>query len=762
MSNKTQTENIEDLLNSVNNASQHVRNFYITFLLASVYVGIIIWSTTDLMLLLETPVNLPLLSVELPITDFYSVTPYLYLLLHFNLLLQLCLLADKLKRFNYGVSTLTDQNLQNYFYSRLFPFAFTHTLSGQHHSLFLRFLLTVMVWVTIIWLPLFILMSLQVGFLAYHSTDILYFQRLAIVIDLALLAIFWPIIRTQNSNAFTWIMQASGISFILKWVSLGLQTRTFQSSPKLLHSLTQLKHLNHSKTACIEGGLCLITFISVILFSWAVAVLPDSKYEKQAASWFSYWPSICPSKETGDHYFKLTEYLFDGVYQSADCKKESRVDYIFKKQDPQKYFVESDSKEEKPQDSIFNRNLRVKEQLLIGNKLQPEDEVNLTNENMEIRESALKKTIGLVLSNRDLRYADFSRSLLPKVDFIGAYNKPSNLRHAKFTQTLLAESRMNATDLQGTILILADLQGADLLEAKLQRADLSNANLQGANLSLANLQGAVLIDTELQGAILSYAKLQGANLEFANLQGANLYFSKLQGADLSHATLYGSALNMAEFQGTDLTAALLQGAELRMAKLQSANLSHADLTLTDLTLIQVGQLKNKELNEILQEVFTSTQDLKFQKEFKLRLSESAKEFTKFDEAKGNKIWSSESNELVYTTLYNSSNKLEAAKDESDYLNSLSPYLMDLSCQNKWVFSNIILDRMLNNPFLFKSNVVQCLNSLKDKRNDSQELICPSMSGINNDTNNKLKLMVARKFPPSDTKPIFECKTELSD
>ena len=109
------------------------------------------------MLLKETPIKLPILDVELPITGFYQFAPYFYLLLHFNLLLQLCLLSDKLHRFDDAVSSLDDPIAQNNYSARLFSFAFTHTLSGRHHSALLRFLLTLMVWITIIWLPLGVL-----------------------------------------------------------------------------------------------------------------------------------------------------------------------------------------------------------------------------------------------------------------------------------------------------------------------------------------------------------------------------------------------------------------------------------------------------------------------------------------------------------------------------------------------------------------------------------------------------------------------------
>lgn len=150
---QAQIKKIEALLDSVNSASQHVRNYYITFLLACFYIAMIVWSTTDLMLLKNTPVTMPLLNVDLPITGFYTFEPYFFLLLHFNLLLQFSLLADKAHRFDQAVIELHDSDSRRYYYTRLFAFVFTQILSARHHSGLLRFLLTLMVWITAIWVP---------------------------------------------------------------------------------------------------------------------------------------------------------------------------------------------------------------------------------------------------------------------------------------------------------------------------------------------------------------------------------------------------------------------------------------------------------------------------------------------------------------------------------------------------------------------------------------------------------------------------------
>jgi hypothetical protein len=95
--------------------------------------------------------------------------------------------------------------------------------------------------------------------------------------------------------------------------------------------------------------------------------------------------------------------------------------------------------------------------------------------------------ISLSLFDRDLRFADLSRSILVR----------SELRGAIF-------------------------EGALLVSSNLQSVHLRRANLQGAVLRNAHLSGAILRDADLRGAGLRGVNLQGADLRGANLQGAIL------------------------------------------------------------------------------------------------------------------------------------------------------------------------------------------------------------------------------------------------
>jgi len=86
-----------------------------------------------------------------------------------------------------------------------------------------------------------------------------------------------------------------------------------------------------------------------MFFSWGIAVLPDSSQEKVVAklipeTWKTEKPLSDNNKE-GKRYFRLTEYFFD-----------------------KRYYVDENDREQ-TKGGIFNRNLILREQLLIASEL---------------------------------------------------------------------------------------------------------------------------------------------------------------------------------------------------------------------------------------------------------------------------------------------------------------------------------------------------------------------------------------------------------
>ena len=187
---KPKTPDAATLLANANSASQHLAVLHIAFMAVCAYVLIIVFGTTDLDLLIGKGVRLPVVNVDIPIVGFYAFAPYFVVLVHLNLLLQLQLLSRKLFAFDAAGGGLHDQ---------LHIFPYTYYLVGRPRPV-VRALVGLLVSITLVVLPLATLFALQLEFLAYQSEAVTWWQRLAIWLDIALLAALWPVILHRNDD----------------------------------------------------------------------------------------------------------------------------------------------------------------------------------------------------------------------------------------------------------------------------------------------------------------------------------------------------------------------------------------------------------------------------------------------------------------------------------------------------------------------------------------------------------------------------------
>jgi uncharacterized protein YjbI with pentapeptide repeats len=241
---------------------------------------------------------------------------------------------------------------------------------------------------------------------------------------------------------------------------------------------------------------------------------------------------------------------------------------------------------------------------------------------------------GIDLKNRDLRYANFSESVLININIEGAQFDHANLRETVLTLAIGGSIDGKVNSFNGADLLRAQLNGADLEKAQLNGADLKKAQLNGADLMFAFLNGADLGEAQLNGADLMFAFLNGADLEDAQLDDADLREAQLDdadlreaqlnGADLAHAQLndaylreaqlndadlWGAELNDADLWGAELNDAYLLGAELNGANLWNAKLNGADLMFA---FLNGADLESAELNgAYLREAQLNGADLMF-------------------------------------------------------------------------------------------------------------------------------------------------------
>jgi uncharacterized protein YjbI with pentapeptide repeats len=564
---------IEKLLEAANSASQSVSALHIAFIAFAAYLGIIVWGTTHEDLLRISPVKLPILDVELPLTTFYAFAPWMVALLHFNLLMQLELLSNKLWNLDRDLpATPAGQQIRD----RLFIFPFTHLIVGRSDVWLIRWLLSLIVGITIIAMPLFMLLAAQIRFLPFHDEAITWSQRLSVWTDAAMLLALWPLIASPEDRAREWWQNFAFrlVGYWPAWIRY-LTVIGWNRLARLIQRhwpnrrFREIAPPSMQKTGTEPKGMVvlLISVPLVVLIS-IVAVVPGSITVQTY-----YAPANDKSRNDSpeDTPFYLEDWLIRRMpeswlsvaahkYDVVSCTSLAQAEKIdaFILQivlGPCSWFNLD----------LFTRNLNLREARLVPKEVSLSLLTRATDPNKQIRDAAFKEFDGLNLQNRDLRFANLFGAMLPKADIRHVQLQGAILLKAKlqgvigWDKTQLQGAILGGTQLQGAGLIEADLQGADLRGADLQGADLSWASLRSADLRGANLQAVDLRGADLQGADLRGAKLQGANLRKANLQGANLVYADLQGADLTLGELQGAKLLEAQLQGSEWTDANLDG-----------------------------------------------------------------------------------------------------------------------------------------------------------------------------------------------------------
>ena len=202
----------------------------------------------------------------------------------------------------------------------------------------------------------------------------------------------------------------------------------------------------------------------------------------------------------------------------------------------------------------------------------------------------------------DLRHADFTDAVLAGAQFDGARLTGSrfeaaDLRQAKFAGAEIENAYFKAAQLGRANLRAAKLNNASFDDAHLEYAVLEYTELAGASFSTAHMNGALLSGTNAPGVSFGNAELKGASFIGGNLQRALFHFAKLQGAMLAQVNLQGASLQQAQLHGAVLDRVNLDGADLSHAELQGAVLQASRLNGAFMaeTQLQGAQLRGTQM-----------------------------------------------------------------------------------------------------------------------------------------------------------------------
>src|SRR5271166_2420269 len=175
------TKEAEALAGALNHSAERAQTLWFSYLIFMLYLAIATWTTTHRMLFLESPLNLPVLNIALPLLGFYILTPLIFVVFHFYMLLNLVLLARSAKALEDSLARAfpDDGEPRETFRMRIENTLFVQLLVGgrlEREGINAK-LLSLMALITLALAPVALLLMFEIMFLPYHSWKITWWHR---------------------------------------------------------------------------------------------------------------------------------------------------------------------------------------------------------------------------------------------------------------------------------------------------------------------------------------------------------------------------------------------------------------------------------------------------------------------------------------------------------------------------------------------------------------------------------------------------------
>jgi len=525
------------LLEAVNRSSRGANAAWLIYLVLMSYLLITIAGISHKDLLLNSDVVLPILQVKIELTRFFLFAPLLLVLVHLGLVIQLVLLARKTLEFAAAIRMLeTTEQRTHPLRLELDNFFFAQAIAGPERSRIVGFFLHGMSWLTLVVMPVMLLLYVQLAFLPYHDATITLVHRLALLADIALLALI---------GVFLWRLETSFFRALWR---------------------TSLHH---------PIGLMFTAMLlaAVAAFAFTVATIPGEAIEGSGRQ---------ANARSGGY---ILGYAVPGLGVAQEGPLFGLFHRNLRVTDAD-LVVDKDVTAGAPSINLRGRDLRFA-------RLDRTDlhQADMTGANLEGA-----SLVGADLRGAWMGCGDLDELLL--TNSRGAA-RCAGARGANLAKARLSEARMAGIDLREAKLDEAQLDGAQLAHALMSGASFANARLDRADLTGAWLHGANFLLASLQGADLSGAKLQMADITGAGMQGANLALAGLEGAVLRDAELEGASLRMATLHGADMTGAKLQGSDLAGAHVWRTTPPGGEIAaLSDMAQIVMRPASEEELSAL--------------------------------------------------------------------------------------------------------------------------------------------------------------------
>lgn len=518
-----------------NSSVENARNSFL-FLIFMFYILIIVVSTSDSQILLPySTVKLPLLSVNLPLIEFYLFVPFLVVMMHFNLLFNWIQHSRKSH-----VYQEIEQDKNN---STVYPFILNFIISKSSSQL--RPFLKILIWILIYLFPLTLLFFIQWQFSAYHSFLMTLWHFIVLILDVFLLAFAWH----QIFNPHIYLDDEEE----------DVLEENPKKSPSKFRTIFKQAKLSFWSYFVIILGVYHLTLLSIFKLTDGSSVahlLPQLNVSGKTLI------ESPPSDEIIQRFLALGK-----TKTEAYCEYASGI-------------------------NLSGRDLRYCN--FSGTYLV---NVNLNNANLRGANFTEANLHGGNLSNADLSNTQFAYTSMHFVVMennlmSGMAMKNADLSNAQLIDLDLSQYNLSGCTLNGTTLKNVNLNKAQIQNSDINLAYLSNCKLNACKLKNSRLNGTQfknncqllatdLENAELRGAVFHNAKLTASNLAKAKLEGAVFKESQLTGLSLISANLQGTRLENSELKVSCLSEAKLRG--FKGENLDLAHNFHNTLDTTQLT-----------------------------------------------------------------------------------------------------------------------------------------------------------------------------------
>jgi uncharacterized protein YjbI with pentapeptide repeats len=483
---------LDKMVTAISESAQTARSVLTGMLLVALTLTATLIAATDDALFRDSAEVFPSLGVKIKLSTAFALAPPVFAFLHINALLQLHLLARRLRVFEAAMFADNLPACDRAAWRRLIHgFSFAQLLTpeiGLGH-LPHRLLLGAVSWFAVVLVPVALLLAAQVSFLRYQSDAITFVHQTTLVADVLVLLWFhagtWRAVVKCNWAAAMWSALALSGTVMLAWFSWT------QAVPPVAENETNaVRWKNENAKAAGFGGLWEFALQPALKGD---AVLPDRLTVVTGWSWTR-------------RYMDLSGKTLINAEAKPDLLHPFRLD---------------------------ERDLAEAQRNMIA--------IAVPRRSLRFADMENAHIFSANISEIDGRKANFSYAKMQ-----GAQMEGAKLHGAALVATKFDNAKLNKAELTGVDLHDAELKGASLSGAKLHGANLTGVFFD-AELSQAEFDGAYLFNVNFNKSKLDKARFYGAylgNTDFSNAEMSSVQFKASYLVDVKFGSINIDSVNI--------------------------------------------------------------------------------------------------------------------------------------------------------------------------------------------------------------------------